>query len=232
MPNRTPTPQDRAALPGNVLDRVDKLEYLVRQLSEYAAMAARDQNTGEIVPVGHFAGDTILLYDSGGLPLTEYPATDAGLSSGLAAMTTGDVLEIPAVTISGGPWTLVYGTLRGIARNGSILDGQLVMSNATKVENLSIIRSIDIAGVCYGILDSAGLLTAIINNVAIDVANATGAAYAVYMANGGIISAYDTELLAETGSTGYSVYSASGDFYHYGGRALGTTALFPYFITV
>jgi len=174
-------------------------------------------------------GDTILLYDSGGDPLSEYAFSDAGLTAALAAMAAGDVLELPAGTITGGPWALAHGTLRGLSREDSILDGQLTIGDATAAENLSIIRSEDDAGAIYGIVEGAGDITATLNNISVDVANATGAAYAVYMANGGRIDAYETELLAETGSAGYAVYISSGDFYHISGVARGTTALAPYF---
>ena len=74
------------------------------------------------------AGDSILLFDSGGAVLREYAFTDAGLTAGLAAMGAGDVLELPAGTIAGGPWTVATGTLRGIAQDNSILTGQVTVS--------------------------------------------------------------------------------------------------------
>ena len=181
-------------------------------------------------PTVGLGGDTILLYDSGGDPCAEFAATDAGLILGLAAMAAGDVLEPPVVTITGGPWTLAAGILRGKSRDGTVLDGQLTLSDATALENLSVIRSEDDAGAIYGLVEGAGDITATLTNITVNVANATGVAYAVYMANGGRIDAYDTELLAETGSAGYAVYISSGDFYHNGGVARGVTALTPYFV--
>jgi len=174
-------------------------------------------------------GDTLLLYDSGGDPVAEYAFTDGGLTSALAAMAAGDVLELPAGTITGGPWTLANGKLIGLSREGSTLDGQLTGGDATALENLRIARSEDDAGAIYGLVEGVGDITMTLVNVTIDVANATGVAYAVYMANGGRIDAHDAELLAETGSAGYAVYVSSGDFYHWSGIARGTTALLPYY---
>src|SRR5512139_2336651 len=45
-------------------------------------------------------GDMILLFDSGGNPVAEYAATGAGLIAALAAATSGDIVEIPALTIT------------------------------------------------------------------------------------------------------------------------------------
>ncbi len=173
-------------------------------------------------------GNTILLYDSGGAALREYAFSDAGLTAALAAMAAGDVCESPAGTISGGPWTLAAGTLRGLSRKDSILDGELTVSDATAIENMSIIRSEDDAGAIVGIVEGAGDITATLTNVYIDISNATGGAYAVFMESGGRIDAFEADLRAQAGSVGYAVYIVSGDFYHWSGVALGTTALLPY----
>ncbi len=176
------------------------------------------------------SGETLLLFDSGGAALSEYAFTDAGLTAGLAVMAAGDVMEHPAGTISGGPWTLAAGTLRGLSREDSILDGQLIVSDATAWENMSIIRSEDDAGTISGVVEGAGAITATLINVRIDVANATGEAHAVHMQYGGEIKVYDSELLAETGSDGYAAYDLDGDFYQFGGRAKGTTPFLPYYV--
>ena len=245
---------DWAAIPHNVMERILELERRLDDLEGYASLPTVDPegegdtiyyNIVQEVDIGEgpgidvtgaaptqtvgLGGDSILLYDSAGDPVAEFAASDAGLTAGLAAMAAGDVLELPAVTITGGPWTVAHGTLRGISQDGSVLDGQVTLSDGTALENLSVIRSEDDAGAIYGVVEGAGGITAEMHNVTIDVANATGAAYAVYMENGGEIDAYDTTLLAETGNDGYAVYSSHGDFYHYGGRAIGTVALAPYY---
>ena len=179
-------------------------------------------------PVPFISGNTILLYDSGGNPVEGYAATSAGLDLASAAASAGDAIWFPPIPIT------VYHILAagvhyiGIYRGASQLTGQITGGDGTTLENLSIIRSEDDAGAIYGLVEGAGGITMNLINVTIDVANATGVAYAVYMANGGRIDAYDTELLAETGSAGYSVYVSSGDFYHWSGVARGTTALLPY----
>ena len=169
----------------------------------------------------------IILYT--GSSATNYNNTDAGLASAISAASSGDTIWIPPTTLTNN-YTVPAGvTIHGESRDDVIFSGQITLSNGSVLENLSIVRSEDDAGAIYGIIEGSGAITAIITNVKVDVANATGAAYAVYMANGGEIDAYGTELLAETGSVGYAAYISSGDFYHYGGRAIGTTSLLPYF---
>lgn len=184
-----------------------------------------DITGGDTVGLG---GDTILLYDAGGAPVAEFAATDAGLTAVLAAMAAGDVVELPDVTISGGPWTVSAGTLRGHSRTGSVLDGQVTLSDGTALESLTIDRDEDEVGAIYGVVDGGG--TAKLINVTVNVANATGPAYAVYMNGGGVLSVTDSWLLAQTASAGYAAYIGNGDFTQIGGRAVGTVAGFPYWM--
>ena len=245
---------NRIALRGNILDRLTDHRRRIEYLERRVAMAQADPGSGEgaityieilnqleegpdidLVDDGtHMhvarAGNVILLFDSGGAVLGEYAFTDAGLIAGLAAMAAGDVLKMYAGTISGGPWTLANGTLVGQSREDSILDGQITGSDATAIENLSIIRSEDDAGAISGLVEGAGEITMTLVNVTIDVSNATGEAHATHMSFGGEIKVYDTELLAETGSAGYAAYVLEGDFYQFGGRAKGTTAFLPYYV--
>jgi len=65
----------------------------------------------------------------------------------------------------------------------------------------------------------------------VSITNATGAAYALYITDASTINAYETELLATTGSAGYAAYVANGTLDHFSGRAVGTTALTPYWVT-
>lgn len=69
-------------------------------------------------------GDTILKFDSAGAPVAEYAATAAGLTSALAAATSGDVIEIPAKTITTAAQYVVPAgvTVRGMGRERTIID--------------------------------------------------------------------------------------------------------------
>lgn len=240
---------DRTAIPGNVLDRLEEVERRLDDLVGYAAMPTIDPESGEgettyveilkdiqegpdivvtasgtDVAVGR-AGDTILLFDSGGDPLREYAFTDAGLIAGLAAMAAGDKLKVRSGTISGGPWTLAYGTLEGAGADyGTILEGQLTVGDATVVDSLKIYRSEDEVGVINGVVEGAGGILATLRNVIVEIENATGPANCIFIENGGEVRALKSDLIAEIASVGYVFYITSGKGKHRGGLALGTDA--------
>lgn len=171
----------------------------------------------------HLALDTILLHH-GGIITGEY----ATLALAIAAAAANDTLFVPPGTWSGDVTVPANVTVRGLSRADCILTGAVTLSAGSELELLSIVRSIDSAGACYGVIEGAGGITATLTNVTVDVSNATGVAYAVYMVEGGRIDASAVTLLAETGSSGYAVYVTSGDFYHWSGVARGTTPLLPY----
>ena len=240
---------NRTALPGNILDRAKDAERRLDYLERRAAMAQADPGSGEgaityieilnqieagpdidvvddgtHVHVGR-AGNVMLLFDSGGAVLRDYVFTDAGLTAALAVMAAGDVLWVPAGTITGGPWTLANGTLKGMAPDHSfILDGQLTVSDGTIVDSLKIYRSEDEVGAVYGVVDAAGGILATLRNCVIEIENATGPAYCIFINNTGEIHALKSDLIAEVGSVGYAFYIADGKGRHRGGLALGTNA--------
>lgn len=161
--------------------------------------------SGDLTTVG-LGGDTILLYDSGGNPVSEYAATSAGLIAGLDAMTAGDVLELPDILISGGPWTIANGSLKGHSRFGSILDGELTVSGGCVAERLSVIRSEDTASEIYGI-------------VLLEEARAEGCYLVITNADGNVIAVFSPA--GEEGDCYANdnivfAVSASGDGYAYG----------------
>ena len=170
----------------------------------------------------------IILYTGSGA--TNYNNTDAGLAAAIIASGSGDTIWIPPTTLTNN-YTVPAGvTIHGESVDDVIFTGQITLSNGSALENMSIIRSEDDAGAIYGVVEGAGAITATVRNVKVNVQNAGGPAYALYMANGGTIRVTDSELLAEVGTDGYAAYIASGTLYQYGGRAIGSTALYPYFL--
>ena len=169
----------------------------------------------------------IILYS--GVTATTYANTDVGMAAAIAAAGAGDTIWLPPCALAN-DYVIPSGvTVVGESIEDCVLSGEITLSSGSALENLSIVRSEDEVGAIYGIVEGAGAITAVIKNLAIDVANATGPAYGVFMENAGTVRAYDTEILAETGSVGYAAYVGSGSFYQYGGRANGTTALYPYY---
>lgn len=177
-----------------------------------------DITGGDTVGLG---GDTILLYDAGGAPVAEYAATDAGLTAALAAMAAGDVLVLPAVTISGGPWTVANGTLRGHSRFGSTLDGEVTVSTDCQLERLSVIRSEDDAGALYCVALEED---ARVDGCLISMTNATGDAYGVYAQHDGDCYANDNIVLATGGGDGYGYYADGAEMWVSGGYVEASTA--------
>ena len=244
------------ALPGNILDRLEDHKRRLDYLERYLAMPQADPASGEgaityieilkqllegpdivlvdsgsNITVGR-AGNEILLFDSGNAVLRDFAFTDAGLIAALATMDAGDVLWIPAGTISGGPWTLASGTLEGLGPDyGTILDGQLTVSDATAVKSLRIERSENQGAALVGVLEGAGAITAILDDLIINVTNAGGPAYCVEMQSGGYILATDCRLTAVgTGANGWAGYIIGSVFRGRGDKALykGDTATYPF----
>lgn len=84
-----------------------------------------DVTTGGAIGLG---GDTILLYDCGGAPVAEYAFSSAGLSAALAAADSGDIVWIPAGTITAGGGyeagdVLSSGTVSGLSQSGVTVSG-------------------------------------------------------------------------------------------------------------
>jgi len=165
-------------------------------------------------------GDTILLYDSTGNPCAEYAASDAGLTAALAAMGDDDVIETPAGTISGGPWTIEHGLLRSI---GGVLDGELTIMSGCQADKVSVVRSEDDAGAIYGVILDAN---AIIHDCYVDVTNATGDAIGIYGMDDveGDCHAYNNLVNVTAGGDGYCYATGGPNLYAEEGEAIASTA--------
>ena len=170
----------------------------------------------------------IILTD--GSDWTAYANDNTGMAAAIAAAASGDTLWLPPCSLTASFTVPASVTLHGISATDCVLTGQVTLSDGSALESLSIIRSEDDAGAVYGIA-CAEALTASLRGVVVNVANATGAAYGIYVTDASTFNAYETELVATTGSVGYAAYVANGTLNHYSGRAVGTTALTPYWVT-
>ena len=238
---------DRTAIPRNVLDRLLEVERRLDDLEGFAALPVADPEGGEgdttyvsivqEVEIGEgpgidvtgtspnqtvgLGGDTVLLYDSGGQPVAEFAATDAGLTAALAAAGAGDVVELPDVTITGGPWTVSAGTLRGHSRFGSVLDGQVTVSTDCHLERLFVIRSEDDVGALYCVALEED---ARVEGCLLSMTNATGDAYGVYAQHDGDCYANDNIVFATGGGDGYGYYADGAEMWVSGGYVEASTA--------
>jgi len=227
---------DRTTTPGNIWDRIIFLERQLKFLAENTPTPITNPSGGEgdiIYNVGASEESVLnvikLILRFSGTELYAYSNSDSGMAAAIAATSAGDTILLPTCNLVNDYTIPANVTIVGRTIEDCIYTGQITLSDGSALENLSIIRSEDEVGAIYGIVEGAGAIEAEMKDVRIDVANATGPAYGVFMENAGVLRAFNTEILAETGSVGYSVYTTGGDFYHYSGRAIGTVALTPYF---
>ena len=182
---------------------------------------------GPISPsVGGDKVNRIILYSA---LATTYAKSDTGMAAAIVAAIAADTIWVPSGTLADDYTIPANVAVVGESIVDMIFSGQITLSDGSVLENISIVRSENSASPIYGIVEGAGAISAEMRDVYINVSNADNAAYGVYMNNGGTIKAYNCEILAETGSVGYAAYVVSADFYQYGGRAVGTVTLEPYF---
>ena len=236
---------DRTAIPRNVLDRLLEVERRLDDLEGFAALPVADPEGGDTtyvsivqeVEIGEgpgidvtgaspnqtvgLGGDSVLLYDSAGAPCAEFAATSAGLVLALAAAGAGDTVELPSVTITGGPWTVTHGTLRGHSRFGSVLDGVVTVSTDCQLERLSVVISGDDAGAlhCVELEEDAR-----VEGCFVSMTNATGDAYGVYAQHDGDCYANDNIVFATGGGDGYGYYADGAEMWVSGGYVEASTA--------
>jgi len=171
-------------------------------------------------------GDTVLLYDSAGAPCAEFAATSAGLTLALAALAAAGAggVELPDVTITGGPWTVSAGTLRGHSRWGSVLDGLLIIQADAKAERLSVIRSENDANPVVGIeLEEDGRA----EGCFISVTNAGGDVYGIFGAPAGNCYSEGNLFDLSASGTAYGFYVDGATLYATGGGFVPDTTYIP-----
>jgi len=150
------------------------------------------------------AGNVVLLFSADGAALAEYALTDGGLTSALAAMSSGDVVKLPPCSISGAHTVPAGGTLEGCGE-ASILTGALTLGAGARAQNLQVLLDEDDAGEVVGVTTSGSGDPALLRDCRIDVTNATGDAAAVKPGT--------VELHVRNCDT--RAVSGGGDSYHY-----------------
>jgi hypothetical protein len=101
-------------------------------IRDLAAMLEQSKTSSD--QEGYF----IILYDISGLVKREYSFSVDGLDAAIAAAVSGDVVWIPAGSISGGPWTVPAGvSVQGMGRN-SIMMGQVILGDGSELCDLKV----------------------------------------------------------------------------------------------
>lgn len=122
-------------------------------------------------------GDSILVCHADGSPVSEYPATDAGLDAATAAMAAGDRLETPVCTFTAAHTLAVAGLYDfGL----SSFTGQLTVSAAVIVRGLKMTRVS--TGLMVGVYATAG--ESWLLDCDVDVESTDGTGWALRVATG------------------------------------------------
>ena len=178
-------------------------------------------------------GDTILLFDSGGNPLAEQPATEAGLIAICALMTASDRIEIPQRTIAlSAPLTLPDNvTVSGMDWEYSVLSGDyVIVPGTTTLRDIRIVNTANDANPLYGVVNASDVEPGIIDHCKIEVTQSgAGNAYAVgginsLAAGEGILEIRNSELNGiSVGGDGYAGRSTAGRLHVSNTKARGST---------
>jgi hypothetical protein len=172
--------------------------------------------------------DSILLADNtADTAAREYTADASGMTLALAAATSGDVLFLPARSISGN-YTITAGvSVVGYSRYATKLTGQITMAASATVENLTIVRTANDASTYKAVINQASG-TSYIHSCDIKVEQSgSGAAYAISLDGAGSLELWQCYVYGNSGSgNGYAWFDGGGggNVYQYGGRAYGSTA--------
>lgn len=178
---------------------------------------------GTKIKVG-MGGDRILLLDSGGDPIAEYTT----LATANTAMTSGDILKIPAGSYSGDVTQTAGGKWVGESRYATILTGEITGADGSTLENLTISRTANDGNTLKGVI-MAVVGTVYLNGVDVILAQ-SGAGDARALSsevNSAIIEAWNCYLNGDsTSGSGWARWRDTGttaSTYVYGGRAVGST---------
>jgi hypothetical protein len=171
--------------------------------------------------------DSILLADSStDVSAREYAVTSAGFDAALSAATSGDVILLPALSISGNHTITAGVKVVGYSRYATILTGQITMGgDGASIENLTILRTANDANAYVALINpSAGTAYAHSCDIKVE-QSSTGNAYGISLDNAGNLEVWNCFTYGNTsGAAGYGGYDngGGGSVYFFGGRIYGS----------
>ncbi len=203
---------------------VDNLNTMRLMTKRYAFMLSGD-TTDESEDVGGVS--RILLFDSEGSPQANYPATSDGLDSASAAASAGDVVWMPAGTISG-DHTLAAGVhYIGLSEWACILTGEITTGIDTTLEVCSVTRTANDGNDLKGIVAGAASGTAKVRVVSVTCTQSgAGDAFAISAEGAGDIEIKVSSVYGNSiGGAGYGARRGigAGNVYLYATRTRGST---------
>ena len=169
---------------------------------------------------GSNEGYVIILYAKTSEKMRLYSATESGLNAALAAAVSGDVVFLPACSISGNQNVPDGVTLVGIDRKRCVLTGKITLGTNAALGEVSVTRSGSSASIQGVVLDNGG---ATVYDCIISVTNSGGDAIGV-MSNEGVVGYADNCIVTATGSgDGYGYYAEKSEIHVRGGSSEGST---------
>jgi len=162
-------------------------------------------DNGSSITVGR-GGDTILLFDSGGNPLSEYEFTATGLDSALAAAGAGDVIWLPPGSCPG-DHTIPDGvTVAGLSSLTAVLTGQITLGNnglgaddPPGLSDVRVNRTANDGNTLKGVIAPATGGCRIVRTFVSCVQAGAGASYAVSVEDAGDLEVFASMLYASSG---------------------------------
>ena len=153
-------------------------------------------------------GYAIELYRSGSKKKSYYSATEDGLNAAIAAASSGDMILLPAATISGNHTVPDGVSLVGLDRKRCVLTGQITLGVNSVLREASVTRS-GSSGTIYGVvLDNSN---ARVIGCIITVTNSGGDAVGVKATPGAVGYADGCAVIVTASGDGWGYYADGSD---------------------
>jgi hypothetical protein len=138
------------------------------------------------------AGNRVLLFHGSGALLGDYASDSSGLNSALADAAALDVVEIPAISITGNVSVPAGVILRGRGWN-SIIIGAVTMGDGAGLEHLHIYQTVNSGDDIIGVIGPTSG-TAIMRDVQVSLVQEGAGKALGLLSNGGTLRAYGCEV--------------------------------------
>jgi hypothetical protein len=154
-------------------------------------------------------GTGILLFSGGSALLGEYAHSGAGAIAALAATASGDVVELPAGTVTGDVTIPAGVTVRGMGW-ASIINGMVTLGDGSRLEHAQVYQSVNTSNDIIGVVGPA-TGEATIRDVQASITQAGSGKALGLLSNGGTLRAYECEVWVHgNASSAWGMAAATG----------------------
>ena len=205
----------------------DLTPYILQIVEDYARLntsgSTSTETGGAFLPREH----TIWLLDSGGAAIADYEFDANGLTSANADASAGDIVWIPAGTITA-DFTCTAGVRYvGASRTGTIISGAVTGASAATLENLTVAHSASSGSALSGVAGPAAGTFRVVNCEITMTQSGAGNSYGLSVTvNGTTVIVWDSSITATSAAgDGYGTFrSGTAVLTIYSGYASGDTA--------